>query len=347
MTAPTYSFVIPVHNEAETLPALKHRLVAVMDRLDGPSEVIFVDDGSRDASYELMTCMHLEDQRFKVVHLSRNFGHQIAITAGMDLAAGAAVVIMDADLQDPPEVVLEMAERWRGGYDVVFGVRDDRSTDTWFKRTTAAWFYKGLGCLTEVDIPAEVGDFRLVDRRAIEAIKAMREGSRFVRGMFAWLGFRTVGVPYKRDVRYAGETKYPLRKMLKFASDGVVGFSRVPLRMALNLGFFVSALAVLGGIGAVGLKVEGGFSVPGWTSIVLVVLMLGGLQLALMGVLGEYVGRIYQESLARPLYVVRDLQGIAVPFERVERAVINRPSKNDVIILDAATPGPATLAIQA
>lgn len=345
MTAPTYSFVIPVHDEEETLPALRQRLVAVMNQLDGPCEVLFVNDGSRDASYELMTKIHRDDGRFKVVHLSRNFGHQMAITAGMDLAEGHAVVIMDADLQDPPEVVIEMARQWRAGYDVVFGVRDDRSTDTWFKRTSAAWFYKGLGRLTEVDIPSEVGDFRLVDRRAIEAMKTMREGSRFVRGMFAWMGFRTIGVPYKRDLRYAGETKYPLRKMLRFATDGVIGFSRMPLRMALNLGFFVSVLAMLGGAGAVGLKVAGGFAVPGWTSIVIVVLMLGGLQLALMGVLGEYVGRMYQESLHRPLYIVSDLHGVAVPFDRVERAVINRSRHQDIILVDREPSASASLAV--
>ncbi len=232
----TYSFVIPVHNEQAVLPALRERLVQALALLDGDAEVIFVDDGSTDLSWTAVTAFHAQDHRFKGVRLSRNFGHQVAITAGMDLAAGQAVVVMDADLQDPPEVVLEMAARWRDGYEVVYGLREDRSTDSRFKRTTARAFYRILGRLTDVDIPEDVGDFRLIDRRALEAFLSMREGSRFVRGMFAWIGFRQVGVPYRRDARYAGETKYPIKKMVRLAGDGVIGFSRVPLRIALKLG---------------------------------------------------------------------------------------------------------------
>jgi dolichol-phosphate mannosyltransferase len=243
----------------------------------------------------------------------------------MDLAVGEAVVVMDADLQDPPEVVIEMSRMWRQGYEIVYGVREDRSTDSVFKRWTARLFYRGLRRLTDVDIPVDVGDFRLVDRRAIDAFKGMREGSRFVRGMFSWMGFKAIGVPYTRDARYAGETKYPFRKMLKLATDGIVGFSRLPLRLALNIGFVVSALAVLGGISALTLKVAGIYTVPGWSSIVIPVCLLGGLQLGVLGVMGEYIGRTYEESLGRPLYIVDELQGIAAPFEAVPRAIIAGP----------------------
>jgi len=320
--APTYSFVIPVFNEEETLETLYHRLRGVMARMDGEAEVILVDDGSKDRSYPAMLRLHQLDPRFKVVHLSRNFGHQLAITAGIDLAAGQAVIVMDSDLQDPPEVVLEMAERWRDGYEVVYGVREDRSTDGWFKRTTASGFYRLIRRLTDVEIPMDVGDFRLIDRRAVEAFKGMREGSRFVRGMFGWMGFRQVGVPYSRAERHAGTTKYPLRKMLRLAGDGVVGFSRTPLRMALDVGFFFSLSAIVGGAVAIFLRLFGIYTVPGWASVVFVVCLLGGIQLALMGVMGEYIGRTYLEVMHRPLYVVSELHGVPVPLDPVPRSLI-------------------------
>jgi dolichol-phosphate mannosyltransferase len=329
---PIYSFVIPVHNEEGSLPELRHRLNAVLQRLDGTSEVILVDDGSTDASWAVMVALSNADNRYKAVQLSRNFGHQVAITAGMDLAAGDAVLVMDADLQDPPEVTLEMAERWREGYEVVYGVREDRTTDSVFKRTTASAFYRILARLTDVDIPQHVGDFRLIDRRAVEAFRAMREGSRFVRGMYAWVGFRQVGVPYRREARFAGETKYPLKKMLRLAGDGVVGFSRVPLRIALKLGALTATLAVLGGIAVGGMKLIGDFTVPGWTSILVAVCLLGGLQLAVLGVLGQYLGRTYEEALRRPLYIVSHLHGIPVPIQPLSRAVIAEPSTLGAIL---------------
>jgi dolichol-phosphate mannosyltransferase len=320
-----YSIVIPVHNEQEMLPRLRERLLNLLDALDSESEVILVDDGSTDASYSLMQRLHDEDARFKILHLARNFGHQIAITAGMDLATGKAVVIMDADLQDPPEVVLEMAQRWREGYEIVYGVRVDRSTDTWFKRTTAKVFYRIMGRLSEVEIPAEVGDFRLVDRRAIEAFKSMREGSRYVRGMFAWMGFKQIGVPYTRQERAAGETKYPLRKMMRLATDGMVGFSRAPLRLVLHAGLFVAATSVLCGITAVALWLSGIYLVPGWASVVVAVTFLGGTQLAVIGMIGEYLGRTYEESLGRPLYVVSAMHGLVPPMIPPRRAVLAEP----------------------
>jgi glycosyltransferase involved in cell wall biosynthesis len=325
VNVPTYSIVIPVHNEESTLLPLYERVSQLLGRLDGDAEVVLVDDGSTDRSFPMMMELNRRDQRFKVARLSRNFGHQVAITAGIDLAQGQAIVVMDADLQDPPEVILEMAARWREGYEVIYGVRDDRTTDSWFKRTTASAFYRTLRRLTDVEIPADVGDFRLIDRRAAEAFKGMREGSRFVRGMFGWMGFRQVGVPYKRAERYAGKTKYPVRKMLKLATDGMVGFSRVPLRIALNIGFLFSVLAVAGASMALVFHIAGIYTVPGWASVIFAVSLLGGLQLAVMGMMGEYIGRTYEETMGRPLYIVSELQGVAVPIESAPRAVISQP----------------------
>ena len=243
---PVYSFVIPIHNEREALPELHDRLIPVLAQLDGESEVILVDDGSHDSSWAVMLAIRDADRRYKLIRLSRNFGHQAAITAGMDLAEGDAVVIMDADLQDPPEVALEMAARWREGYEVIYGVREDRAVDSVVKRATATIFYRFLSRLTEVDIPENVGDFRLIDRRAVEAFRAMREGGRFVRGMYSWVGFRQIGVPYVREARCAGHTKYPMKKMVRLAVDAVTSFSQVPLRLALKVGAFFSLLAIVG-----------------------------------------------------------------------------------------------------
>jgi dolichol-phosphate mannosyltransferase len=332
---PEYSIVIPVHNEQEVLPLLCERLVDLMGRLDGDAEVVFVDDGSTDASYPLLEAKRRVDDRFKIVHLARNFGHQIAITAGMDLASGRAVVVMDADLQDPPEVVLEMAEKWRQGYEIVYGLRTDRSTDSWFKRTSAKLFYRLLSRLSDVDIPAEVGDFRLVDRRAIEAFKAMREGSRYVRGMFAWMGFKQIGVPYARQERPAGTTKYPIRKMVRLAADGVVGFSRAPLRLVLQGGLLVAAGSVVFAVAAVGLHLSGLYLVPGWASVAVAVTFLGGVQLAVMGMIGQYLGRTYEEALGRPLYVVSALHGLLPPMVPPRRAVLAEP--HSVLDLDRLT----------
>ena len=319
---PRYSFVVPVHNEELVLPELHRRLAAVLDRLGEDSEVTLIDDGSTDRSWQIIEEIHLRDERFCGIQLSRNFGHQLAITAGIDLAQGDAVIVMDADLQDPPEVVLDMVKLWQEGYEIVYGVRDDRSTDTWFKRTSASWFYRLLNRLSDVDIPPNVGDFRLVDRRVAEAFREMRESSRFVRAMYSWVGFRQVGVPYRRDTRYAGTTKYPLRKMLKLAGDAVFGFSQLPLRLALRVGVLTSVLAVLCGVAAAGLKMFGAFTVPGWTSILLAVCLLGGLQIAFLGVIGQYIGRIFSETLDRPLYIVSHLLGTTAPMAPPRRAVI-------------------------
>jgi dolichol-phosphate mannosyltransferase len=325
-SAVTYSFVIPVHNEEESLFLLRGRLLELFPRLDGTAEVLLVDDGSTDRSWDIIVGLHRSDTRFKGVRLAKNFGHQMAITAGMDMANGQAVIVMDADLQDPPETALEMAVCWRSGYQVVYGVREDRSTDSWFKRATACGFYKLLARLTDVDIPQNVGDFRLIDRAALNAFRSMREGSRFVRGMYSWVGFRQIGVPYKREPRLAGETKYPLKKMLRLAGDGVFSFSRVPLRAAMKLGALAAAASITAAIAVAGLKLFGGYSVPGWTSLLLAVCLLGSIQLGVLGVIGQYIGRIYEESLARPLYIASDLRGLPHPMRPIHRAVFAEPS---------------------
>ena len=310
---PEYSLVLPIYNEAETIPELVRRLAALADRLDGEAEVILVDDGSSDRSYELMSAARDADSRFKLLRLSRNFGHQIAVTAGLDVAAGNAVIVMDADLQDPPEVALELAARWREGYEVVYAVREGRQGETAFKRATASLFYRLFRRMSDVDVPLDVGDFRLVDRRALDAFRSMRESNRYVRGMFSWIGYRQVGVPFRRDERYAGETKYPLRKMLRFATDGIVSFSAYPLRLALELGFVVSALSFVLGIVFLISKFAGFYSVPGLASVAVFVAFLGGIQLLLIGIMGEYVARIHDEVKGRPLYLVSDTQGLEPP----------------------------------
>lgn len=316
---PEYSIVVPIYNEEETLPELVRRLTAVLDGLDGPAETIFVDDGSSDRSYELMLQAREADPRHKILRLSRNFGHQLAVTAGLDAAGGAAVIVMDADLQDPPEVVHEMAARWREGYDVVYAVREERHGDTRFKRATAAAFYRIFSGMSEVDVPLDVGDFRLVDRRALDAFRSMRETNRYVRGMFSWIGFRQVGVPFTRDERYAGETKYPLRKMMKFATDGIVSFSAAPLRLALKVGFIVSAFSFVLGLSFLLSYAAGFYSVPGLASVAVFVAFLGGIQLLLLGVMGEYIARIHDEVKGRPLYLVREAHGLLEPrMDRVE-----------------------------
>jgi dolichol-phosphate mannosyltransferase len=310
---PEYSLVVPLYNEEETLPELLRRLALLLDRLDGSSEVILVDDGSSDRTYELLAAARAADPRFKLLRLSRNFGHQIAVTAGLDAAAGNAAIIMDADLQDPPEVALDLAARWREGYDVVYAVREERHGETRFKQATARGFYRVFRRMTDVDVPLDVGDFRLVDRRALEAFRSMRETNRYVRGMFSWIGFNQVGVPFRRQERYAGETKYPLTRMLKFAADGIVSFSSEPLRLALKLGFVVSGLSFLLGVVFLVSKLAGLYSIPGLASIAVFVAFLGGIQLLLLGIMGEYIARIHDEVKARPLYLVRETQGISSP----------------------------------
>lgn len=304
----TYSFVIPVHNEEDVLDTLFGELDRVRAMLDGTSEVVFVDDGSSDDSWSMLADYTQRDPSATIVRLSRNFGHQIAVTCGLDNTCGDAVVIMDADLQDPPDLVLEMSRRWRQGYHVVYGVRTDRRTDTRFKRATADAYYKLLNSLSSVDIPAQVGDFRMIDRAVVDAIGEMPERNRYVRGMFAWLGFRQIGVAYRRPERAAGTTSYSLKKMLSLASDGVIGFSKAPIRLTSFAGVVAIAIAATSATATtVGSLVRPGRQVraPGTATIVT---GLAGVQLIAIGIVGEYVGRIFDETLDRPLYVTQEVR---------------------------------------
>jgi polyisoprenyl-phosphate glycosyltransferase len=322
-----YSIVIPIFNEEAVLPILLRRVDALMDRLDGPAETIFVDDGSTDCSSIVLEAKARDDHRCRYIGLTRNFGHQIAITAGMDAANGDAVVVMDGDLQDPPEVVLDMIAKWKEGYHIVCGRRLSREGENAFKRWTANLFYRLLGRLSAVEIPNEVGDFRLVDRKALDAFRAMPEHDRFVRGMFAWLGFRAAEVAFRRPARVAGETKYPLRKMLRLAANGVIGFSDAPLRLAIWAGMSVSGLALLYGLYVIGLSLVGSHLVTGWSSTIVIVSFLCGVNMLMTGIVGLYVGRIHAEVKGRPLYVV----GRRVGFERA-RAAVESPSEQIAVV---------------
>jgi glycosyltransferase involved in cell wall biosynthesis len=309
-SAVRYSIVVPVFNEQAVLPVLLKRLDTLMAGLDGAAETIFVDDGSSDTSSIILRAKAKDDPRYRFIGMSRNFGHQIAITAGMDVAQGDAVIVMDADLQDPPEVVGQMIEKWKEGYEVVYGRRLSREGESAFKQATASLFYKLLGRLSTVEIPRDAGDFRLIDRKVLEAFRAMPEQDRFVRGMFAWLGFRQTEVAFHRLPRLAGETKYPLFKMLRLAVNGVVGFSDAPLRLAIWGGFGVSAFAVLYALYVVAHWLAGDTSlVAGWASTIIIVSFLSGINMIMTGIMGLYVGRIYAEVKRRPLYVVREKAG--------------------------------------
>jgi dolichol-phosphate mannosyltransferase len=306
---PRYSFVVPICNEEETLPELERRLRGVLDQLDGDAEVILVDDGSVDRSAELMDEIQRRDRRFKVVRFTRNFGHQMAVTAGLDRASGDATIVLDGDLQDPPELALDLIARWREGYEIVYAVRADRTKEPFLRRTVITVFYRLLHRLADVELPPDAGDFRLVDRTALDQFRQLRESNRYVRGLFAWTGFRSIGVPYKREPRFAGRTKYPLGKLVTLGVDGLIGFSRVPLRIAVAIGFLVSASSFVFAIVAIALRVAHVGVVPGWASVIVVVSFLGGAQLIVTGMVGTYVGRIYEEVKARPLYIVREAKG--------------------------------------
>jgi dolichol-phosphate mannosyltransferase len=307
MERPTLSIVLPVYNEEVVLPELDRRLREFLAVVGVTWEVIFVNDGSKDRSLELLEGMARAEPRYRVFSFSRNFGHQLAITAGVDFARGEAVVIMDADLQDPPEVVTEMLQRWSEGYDVVYGVRRTRQSETFFKRATAAAFYRLLRAMVGVPIPVDTGDFRLMSRRVVLTLRALRETSRFVRGMVAWVGFKQTAVHYERAGRFAGDTHYPLKKMLKFAMDGITSFSIVPLRIATWLGVLAGFVAIIVALWAVYVRVFNvATAVPGWATIMIAVCLAASAQLLMTGILGEYVGRIYEEVKRRPLYVIQE-----------------------------------------
>jgi len=307
--SPTLSVVAPVFNEEAILHELYRRLTAVLDGAGFDWELVLVNDGSRDRSLEIMRELHTADARVKVVNFARNFGHQVAITAGTDYAQGQAVVIIDADLQDPPEVILDLLAKWREGYEVVYAVRSERKGETWFKEFTAKAFYRIIYKITDISIPMDTGDFRLMDRKVVEALKTMREKHRFMRGMSVWVGFRQTGVEYVRAERYAGETKYPLKKMLKFALDGITSFSYFPLQLATYIGFIVAAISVAGIVVTIVLRLTGSHAFYGQATTLVSVLFLGGVQLISLGIIGEYLGRIYDEAKGRPLYIVHDALG--------------------------------------
>lgn len=311
LARPTFSVVAPVFNEEELLPEFYRRVVAALEPLGEPFEIVLINDGCRDRSPDIMRQLHEQDPRVKVVNFSRNFGHQLAITAGTDYARGQAVIVIDSDLQDPPEIIPEMIARWREGYQVVYAVRTEREGETWFKKTTASFFYRLIARITNVDIPVDTGDFRLMDRKVVDALKGVREYNRFMRGLSVWVGFKQIGVPYKRDARKSGETKYPLRKMLRFAFDGITSFSYLPLQLATYFGFIVAALSILFLIAVVILRLSGAEDAAfyGQASTLATVLFLGSVQLIFLGIIGEYLGRIYDEVKRRPLYIVSDALG--------------------------------------
>jgi dolichol-phosphate mannosyltransferase len=316
------SIVVPCFNEADVLWETHGRLVHTLTQLrDLDFEIIYVDDGSRDATPDVLREIQALDARVRTLRFSRNFGHQTAVTAGLEHASGDAVVLIDADLQDPPDVIADMVARWREGYDVAYGVRIDRDGETRFKLATAKAFYRLLNRLSETEIPLDTGDFRLMDRAVVDVLRSMPERDRFVRGMVAWVGFRQIAVPYRRAARFAGESKYPFFKMVRFALDGLTSFSRAPLRLATWMGFLVSGVALAAITYALFLRLFTNNWVTGWTALFIAVLFIGGAQLLSLGVIGEYIGRIYGESKRRPLYLVEEAHGFAQASERATRAI--------------------------
>lgn len=300
------SVIVPMYNEEEVIDVTYRRLKAVLATLGETYEIIFVNDGSRDKTSDIVRAICKADRTVKLVEFSRNFGHQIAVTAGMDHASGRAVVLIDADLQDPPELIIDMVARWRDGYDVVYGKRIERKGESWFKKITATLFYRLLRAMTSVNIPLDAGDFRLMDRKVCDAISSMRERSRFIRGMVGWAGFKQTSVDYVREERFAGETKYPLRKMIRLSLDAMTSFSTKPLKIASILGFVLSAIGFVYLFVVLYQRFFTDSTTEGWTSLIAISLLFHGITLSLLGVLGEYIGRTYEEAKRRPLYLVSD-----------------------------------------
>lgn len=308
---PIITIIAPVYNEEPVLPELYKRVSAVMDQYDDPWELLLVDDGSSDRSAAIIADLHENDKRVKGISFSRNFGFQEAVTAGLDFSSGDAVVLTDADLQDPPEVIPEMIAKWREGFDVVYGVRTEREGETWFKLVTAKMFYRIIHRITSVDIPLDTGDFRLMDRRVVDSLGQMKERNRFLRGMVPWVGFKQTGVYFKRDPRFAGDAKFSsFRRMFRFAMNAITSFSYVPLQMATYLGFAIAGLTALAIVVVIFLRLFSVHALTGQATTLVAVLFLGGVQLISLGIIGEYLGRIYDEVKERPLYLVQNKWGL-------------------------------------
>jgi dolichol-phosphate mannosyltransferase len=305
----TYSIVVPVFNEEAVIAVTYERLKKVMDTTGESYELLFVNDGSSDQTAEIIDRICRQDDHVKLINFSRNFGHQIAISAGMDNALGQAVVVIDADLQDPPEVIWQMIERWKKGYEVVYATRKERKGETLFKKWTAAAFYRLLKFITDIDIPVDTGDFRLIDRKVCNVMKNLKEKNRFVRGLVSWVGFRQTAVEYVREERFAGESKYPLRKMIKLSLDAITTFSYKPLKLAVCLGFVFSSLSLVYLFFALLERLTGTYTLPAWALLIAMGIFLNGIILSVLGIIGEYIGRIYDESKGRPLYIIANKAG--------------------------------------
>lgn len=321
MSEITYSIVLPVFNEELIIDKLYERLSSVLNTFDGDYEVIFVNDGSHDRSLEMLKAINAKDQRFKVVSFSRNFGHQTAISAGLRYTSGKAVIIMDADLQDPPEVLPQFLQKWREGYHVVYAIRKKRKENV-FKRAAYHVFYRLLHKISDVDIPLDTGDFCVMDRAIVDLLNSMPERNRFVRGIRSWAGFRQMGMSYERDRRFAGEPKYTMTKLFKLAFDGLISFSKVPLRLASVLGFIVSGFSFIYAFGTFLQHVFTTTTVPGYTTTIIMITFIGGIQLITIGIIGEYLGRIYDEVKQRPLFIVSEFVGFDA--ETLERKSLPR-----------------------
>ena len=308
---PAFSVIVPIFNEEAVISEFYRRMTAVFESIAEQWEMVCVNDGSRDASLSMLLALREQDARIKIVDFSRNFGQQLAITAGMDYAQGDAVVIIDADLQDPPELIEDMIAKWREGYEVVYAVRADRRGESRFKMWTASAFYRLLHRITDVEIPVNTGEFRLMDRQVVLAMRRLREQHRFMRGLSSWVGFRQIGIEYQRAERFAGDTKYPLSKMLRLTLDAITSFSYIPLRLSTYFGFFLALLSLLGIIVTMVLRLSGNNAFIGQASTLVAVLFLGGIQLIFLGIIGEYLARIYDDVKARPLYIVSRAYGFA------------------------------------
>lgn len=323
----TLAVVVPAYNESEGLRVFHQRLAAVLDGLDMDSRVIYVDDGSRDDTWSIMQSLAVEDARVATLRLSRNFGKELALTAGLDYADADAVLVIDADLQDPPELIPDFVARWREGYDVVYGTRDERAGESWIKRWTAAAFYRLIGRISTVAIPADTGDFRLIGRRAHEALKGLRERHRFMKGLFAWVGYRQTALVYQRDPRHSGTSKFNYWKLWNFAIEGITSFSTVPLRVATYTGLLTALFAFVYGIWVVLKALLFGDTVQGYPSLMAVILFLGGIQLLALGIIGEYLGRLFTEAKQRPLYLLDRVEPAAADGRRPDDVTGVQPAQ--------------------